>query len=75
MKGQTATPTPSGGSVSSHSVSINKAENGFIVRVSHDDGKKYESKQHVARTEGEAHRLMGKALKGKLMAKRDGGKR
>lgn len=58
--------------MSNHSVSIDKAENGFIVRVSHDDGKKFESRQHIARSESEAHRLSSKALKGKLTPKREG---
>jgi hypothetical protein len=49
------------------SAEIEEAENGYVVRVSHDQpGEPYESKRFVAKTQAEAQQLAGAALSGKI---------
>lgn len=54
---------------------IESAENGFLVRISHEGKNGYESKRFVATTRPQALMLAAKAMTGVFGGKKSGGKK
>jgi hypothetical protein len=73
-KGNTAmAPSPSG--PERKSVEMEEAENGYIVRVSHEGKNGYSSKRYVAFSQPEANRISAAGMSALSSKKKGGGKK